>query len=692
MNNGISQRRQISASASSCMFATNVRDTDEQSIFLYDRRAGRFANSALTPSKLSSLKVYGILLTLLISCHFTSGDWIDPDTPKESYTAQPYKFNPPTLPKSKPKKAKKHHNRTKHHGTYAPSFSPTVSEEPSSQPSAWPTEEIHTETYELVFSDEFNTPYRSFADGVDPRWTALDKNDYTNDALHYYSPNNVVTNDNGELVITTEAADTDVIGFDDVKRKKTRVTKHFKSGMVQSWNKFCFTGGIIESEVVLPGKANVGGLWPAFWLLGNLARHTYVGSSEHVWPWSSSVCTKKSGDSQLINACDRIEHYGLEVGLGRGAPEMDIFEVQPGNIKANTGPFLESTVGQPFASASFQVAPGRSLNRPGPGYWPGPGQWYEGLTGGVNSSLNILFYGTYNHFLDSIHPLRQDYWSDAISYNRQLNEDHFERPHKYRLEWELPDDKKDGHLRWYIDNDLVLNIDGKGVKKAGLGSSISTEPSYILFNTAVSKQWGFPLECPAYCPCKEFDCNSHDFTRRCGFSDGFCEMMRDEPPKYRINWVRVYQNPKDEKQKVGCSTPERPTRRFINAHEKHYKSKNDLTMLKGIQTGRGACNPNLTPDEINPQTCGGYERGKCTQGRVCECKKGWTGPHCLVHDGYDPIVYDAPDTIADVGFVPPKVPGGFLPLGFIILVVFLIASISFRQRMDGWTPIPDNKY
>ena len=41
-------------------------------------------------------------------------------------------------------------------------------------------------TYDLVFSDEFNIAGRSFADGADPRWTAINKDDYTNDALQYY--------------------------------------------------------------------------------------------------------------------------------------------------------------------------------------------------------------------------------------------------------------------------------------------------------------------------------------------------------------------------------------------------------------------------------------------------------------------------------------------------------------------------
>ena len=40
--------------------------------------------------------------------------------------------------------------------------------------------------YDIVFSDEFEVGGRSFKDGADPRWTAMNKNDYTNAALQYY--------------------------------------------------------------------------------------------------------------------------------------------------------------------------------------------------------------------------------------------------------------------------------------------------------------------------------------------------------------------------------------------------------------------------------------------------------------------------------------------------------------------------
>lgn len=624
-------------------------------------------------------------LVLSIPLTFCRGDdWIDPDTPQDAYTTEPLVPRVPNIPKPE-EKVKKHGNKTL---TPSPTTTLPPSQAPSTSPTVTPT--FSPRAFELVFSDEFNTPDRTFQDGQDPRWTALEKNDYTNDALHYYTVDNIRTNDMGELVIKTEAKDTDVIGFDDVKRKKTHVTKHFRSGMIQSWNKFCFTGGIIEAEVILPGKAHVGGLWPAFWLLGNLARHTYVGSSQHVWPWSSTTCTQKSRDSQLISGCNRVAHYGLESRLGRGAPEIDIFEVQPGNIRANMGPFLESPVGQPFMSASFQVAPGRPVNRPGSGYWPGPGQWYEGIKGGNATALNILFYGNYNHFRGDFNPAKSDYWSDAISYNRQLEDTHFKKPHRYRIEWEVPTDERDGYLHWFLDGQLVSSINGTGLVNAGLGSEISSEPMYILLNTAVSSQWGFPLHCPANCPCKKYDCHSADWKNTCGFSEGFCDMVKDEsPPEYKVNWIRVYQDPNDETQKVGCSTPERPTRRFIEAHESLYKQVGEAHPLKGVQVGRGMCRAGVTNVTSIRDTCGGPERGRCTQGRVCECKEGWVGPHCLAHNGGDPIQYDVPDKITDIGFEPPSVAPRVLVLGFIFLAGFMMVTLRWRSQFDRWRPIPD---
>lgn len=37
---------------------------------------------------------------------------------------------------------------------------------------------------------------------------------------------------------------------------------NFRSGMIASWNKFCFTTGYIEVSISLPGSADAAGFWP----------------------------------------------------------------------------------------------------------------------------------------------------------------------------------------------------------------------------------------------------------------------------------------------------------------------------------------------------------------------------------------------------------------------------------------------
>ena len=63
---------------------------------------------------------------------------------------------------------------------------------------------------------------------------------------------------------------------------------------------------------------------------GNLARATYVGSSNNMWPWSYNVCDRKKQSEQLISACNMVNHYNLAAYTGRGAPEIDLLEVMGG--------------------------------------------------------------------------------------------------------------------------------------------------------------------------------------------------------------------------------------------------------------------------------------------------------------------------------------------------------------------------
>lgn len=68
-----------------------------------------------------------------------------------------------------------------------------------------------------------------------------------------------VTTKDGNLVITTRAVKTHWVEWDDNLLTPNHFTKNYTSGMVQTWNKFCFTGGIIELSIDLPGDSDSGG-------------------------------------------------------------------------------------------------------------------------------------------------------------------------------------------------------------------------------------------------------------------------------------------------------------------------------------------------------------------------------------------------------------------------------------------------
>ena len=537
----------------------------------------------------------------------------------------------------------------------------------------------------LVFSDEFTVPHRSFADGEDPRWTALEKNDYTNDALHFYKERAISTR-NGSLSITTKAQVARVEGYDDVKRRHVNEVKNITSGMLQSWNKFCFVGGAVEARIQLPGRHNRGGLWPAFWLLGNLARHTYVGSSNWIWPWSFSDCDEALRHKQLINGCSSTSHFGMHKGQGRGAPEIDILEVQPGPDGPGVGDYLESGVGQPFVSTSLQVSPGMASHRPGPGSWPGPGEWYRGIEAGRNSCVNINFYGTYNHFPDEYSLPDFAYWSDAISWNTQLASEHFDSFHTYRLEWEPPlqeDPQEGGYLQWFIDGELALSMNSSNLAQSHTGAEIPSEPAYILLNVAVSKNWGFPKGEPGdTCPRKCFDCNhAATWECTCGLPAGFCEQL---PSEMLVDYVRVYQDEDNPAHKVGCSIPERPTKDWINGHAHAYKRPEDSTPLLHVGKGGGSC-------VIGANDCGeDAGRGKCVMQLlsifrwglprgICRCEKKWVGGHCRSPDAGDPVNWDPDVSWMDIPFSAPMFHGSLM-LSMISVVLGFIGVLHLHLR------------
>lgn len=101
------------------------------------------------------------------------------------------------------------------------------------------------EQYELVFSDEFNVDGRTFYPGDDPFWEAVDIWYGSTADQEWYDPSQVTTS-GGALQITMESV-TDITLNHGLQ---------YKSGMLQSWNKFCFTSGYIEVAMTLPGPTS----------------------------------------------------------------------------------------------------------------------------------------------------------------------------------------------------------------------------------------------------------------------------------------------------------------------------------------------------------------------------------------------------------------------------------------------------
>lgn len=136
--------------------------------------------------------------------------------------------------------------------------------------------------------------------------------------------------------------------------------------MLQSWNKLCVQGGMVEVRVQLPGavspkaknpdiQGSNGDLhapvhalvfyptWPGIWMLGNLGRAIFSASTHRMWPFSYTQCAPDvfPPSNQRISACEGNPGHGLNAFQGRGAPEIDILEG-----------------GGTDVSASIQIAPG----------------------------------------------------------------------------------------------------------------------------------------------------------------------------------------------------------------------------------------------------------------------------------------------------------------------------------------------
>lgn len=139
---------------------------------------------------------------------------------------------------------------------------------------------------------------------------------------------------------------------------------NYRSGMVQSWNRLCFKGGLIEASISLPGRGDIVGFWPGFWTMGNLGRAGYASTTEGMWPYSywdkcDHGITKNQSQTDGLSflpgmklpACTCRGEDHPTPGKSRSAPEIDALEATVAAI----GPDHSNMVGS--VSQSVQMAP-----------------------------------------------------------------------------------------------------------------------------------------------------------------------------------------------------------------------------------------------------------------------------------------------------------------------------------------------
>ncbi|KAF7295651.1 GH16 domain-containing protein [Mycena indigotica] len=403
---------------------------------------------------------------------------------------------------------------------------------------------------QLVFSDEFEEEGRTFYPGDDPYWEAVDMHYWSTGDLEWYDPAAVTTR-GGALEIN-------LTHFDDISLNHNL---EYRSGMMSTWNKFCFTGGLILANVMLPGTTNVFGLWPAIWTMGNLGRAGYGATLEGTWPYSYDACdvgtmpnqTSNGGPPAALNTgkdgtalsfltgqrlsrcvCPGESHPGPvhEDGtyVGRSAPEIDMFEAQIG------GPD-DAHVGQ--VSQTAQWAPFNA--------------GYNWDNSSANLEIRDLTLSSQNTYAGSM-------YQQATSVVTTTNQDCYQlKKQCYAVQGfeYIPGYDQAVCLPSILSYAFRTNSAAVSwtMRAAAAGADAATEisarpitqePLYILVNL--------------------------------GFSHSFSWIDFDKlifPATMRVDWIRVYQ-PQD-KINIGCDPAERPTAAYINTYLEAYTNPNLTT-------------------------------------------------------------------------------------------------------------------
>ncbi|TIA71747.1 hypothetical protein E3P91_02375 [Wallemia ichthyophaga] len=387
--------------------------------------------------------------------------------------------------------------------------------------------------YKLVFSDEFEQEGRSFFPGEDPYFEAVNLWYWPTGDMEWYTPEQVRTRD-GSLQLTMD--------------EHTVGNLSYISGMVQSWNKLCFTGGYIEFSIQLPGRGDVSGFWPGAWTMGNLGRPGYGATTEGTWPYSYDSCdvgvmpnqTNEAGTApqgaltsndngqlsvlpgQKISkcTCPGEDHPGPRHDVGRGSPEIDALEAQT-DYQREGGAVSQSSQFAPFDFA------------------------YDWRNGSGYTDI-------YDRSVTEINSYKGGVYQEAVSGVTFLGNDAYELTEQefmtFGFEYSAdPKTRDSNYVTWFVDDEKSWTMHAASVgpdERVDIGQRlVSEEPMSIIMNF--------------------------------GMADGFAEVEMDKlqfPATMSIDYVRIYQ-PEDNIN-IGCNPPDYPTTDYINDHLEAYQNNN----------------------------------------------------------------------------------------------------------------------
>lgn len=388
--------------------------------------------------------------------------------------------------------------------------------DPDTPKSAYSKKSNDGTTLNLVFSDEFNTDGRTFYDGDDPFFQAVDIWYGVTEDLEWYDPDAVSTA-NGTLNLRFDAFQNHNLNY--------------RSGMVQSWNKMCFKGGRLEASISLPGSGEVSGFWPGFWAMGNLGRPGYAATTDGLWPYSywdkcdAGITANQSspdGISYLPGmrypACTCKNQDHPSPGISRSAPEIDGIEASvafmgPGAYGGATG----------VASQSFQAAPFDI--------------WYT-------PDYNYL--EVYDDSITAMNSYKGGPFQEAVSGLTWLNNDWYNGNEYQTYGFEYTPGSS-GDISWFVGDDYVWKLDHRALRPNGnIGQRvIPMEPMTVIMNFGMSPS----------------------------FAEIFLANLQAlMPATMRFDYLRIYQEAGQES--ITCDPPGYPTTEFIAKHPEPYANPN----------------------------------------------------------------------------------------------------------------------